>query len=314
MKSRIRWRLLALLWVWALCIFAIVDLFMNVDEFESVRPRSGLYRGMRVAAHKMVGEPIRRQAPTRIVWAARPSTAAGIAEELAAVRELKSLSGLRAVAATAEDARVRIVALKCMTKRFGPQARGALVEAAHRDDETYKVRKQAARLIGRTGRDAEAELDAILTAELPAAVRAGAVLGLGELRTSSGATRVLAFASDADPALRTASLKALPRMGGHECAQVLLGAAQSPHVRAATRAAVCRGLSWSRDANTANVLARVLTDPSNPPEVRAAAADSLGRIGQRQALEVVRAASSDPSPLVARQSLLASTRLARVPQ
>ncbi len=54
--------MLVLLWIWAICIFTVVDLFRNVDEFDGIRPRSKLYRGMRVAAHKMVGEPIRAEA------------------------------------------------------------------------------------------------------------------------------------------------------------------------------------------------------------------------------------------------------------
>ena len=45
-----RFRLLVLLWVWALLVFTVVDLFWNVREFDTVRPRAPLYRGMRIAA------------------------------------------------------------------------------------------------------------------------------------------------------------------------------------------------------------------------------------------------------------------------
>jgi len=58
LRKRIRPVLLVLLWVWALCIFLVVDLFFNVNEFDAVRPRSSLYTGTRLAAHKLVGEPI----------------------------------------------------------------------------------------------------------------------------------------------------------------------------------------------------------------------------------------------------------------
>ena len=56
MRKRVRPLLLVLLWVWAVCIFMILDLFLNIPEFDAVRPRASLYRGMRIAAHRMVGE------------------------------------------------------------------------------------------------------------------------------------------------------------------------------------------------------------------------------------------------------------------
>ena len=56
-RPRVRLTLLVLLWIWAACIFLTLDLFMNVREFDAVRPRARIYRGMRAAAHKMIGEP-----------------------------------------------------------------------------------------------------------------------------------------------------------------------------------------------------------------------------------------------------------------
>jgi len=58
-RRRIRPTLLVLLWVWALCVFTVVDLFWNVPEFDTVRPRSVAYQSMRYAAHDLVGEPYR---------------------------------------------------------------------------------------------------------------------------------------------------------------------------------------------------------------------------------------------------------------
>ena len=55
--SRVRWQLLALLWVWAVLMFAVVDFFWNVSEFDAVRPRAEVYRSMRYAGHKLVGVP-----------------------------------------------------------------------------------------------------------------------------------------------------------------------------------------------------------------------------------------------------------------
>ena len=56
-KRRVRPLLLILLLVWAVLVFMVIDLFLNVGEFDGVRPRARLYRGMRKAAHEMVGEP-----------------------------------------------------------------------------------------------------------------------------------------------------------------------------------------------------------------------------------------------------------------
>lgn len=67
-KGRIRPTLLILLWVWAGCVFVVVDLFRNVPELDRVRPQSKLYEGMRRAAHEIVGEPY--EAPAFVAGAA----------------------------------------------------------------------------------------------------------------------------------------------------------------------------------------------------------------------------------------------------
>ena len=56
-RPRVRLTLLVLLWIWAACIFLTLDLFLNVSEFDAVRPRAEIYRAMRYTAHAMVGEP-----------------------------------------------------------------------------------------------------------------------------------------------------------------------------------------------------------------------------------------------------------------
>jgi antitoxin component YwqK of YwqJK toxin-antitoxin module len=70
-RRRVRPLLLALLWVWALCVFATLDLFLNIREFDVIRPRAPLYQGMRRAAHDIVGEPY-EPAPAERVAAATP--------------------------------------------------------------------------------------------------------------------------------------------------------------------------------------------------------------------------------------------------
>ena len=55
-KSRTSWRLLVLLWIFGVCVFLVVDLFLNVAEFDEVRPDWQIYRATRFVAHDMVGE------------------------------------------------------------------------------------------------------------------------------------------------------------------------------------------------------------------------------------------------------------------
>ena len=55
-KNRISWRLLILLWIFGGCVFLVVDLFLNVAEFDDVRPDWQIYRATRFVAHDMVGE------------------------------------------------------------------------------------------------------------------------------------------------------------------------------------------------------------------------------------------------------------------
>jgi antitoxin component YwqK of YwqJK toxin-antitoxin module len=78
-RRRVRPVLLVLLWVWAILVFVVVDLFRNVPAFDRIRPEAKLYEGMRKAAHEMVGEPYRGplgdpRAPARAVATARNGT------------------------------------------------------------------------------------------------------------------------------------------------------------------------------------------------------------------------------------------------
>lgn len=75
-RRRIRPVLLVLLWVWAILVFVVVDLFRNVPAFDRIRPEARLYEGMRKAAHRMVGEPYR--GPLRV--ARDPATTAANAD------------------------------------------------------------------------------------------------------------------------------------------------------------------------------------------------------------------------------------------
>ena len=207
---------------------------------------------------------------------------------------------------------MRIVALRALAQRFGPEAQDTLLAVVRDEQEILKVCKQAARFLGRTGPTAEGDLERLLGSDLPLEVRAGAVLGLGELGSAFAAERLLALAGDGTSPFRTAALRAIARMSNPEAAPVLLRIAQDRGRKADTRTAACRGIAQSKESETVEVLTAILSDSSDRPEVRAAAADSLGRLGRREALVAVTAASYDSNPQVARQARIAKTRLDRV--
>ena len=72
-RRRVRPVLLGLLWIWAVCIFLVLDLFLNVAEFDGIRPRAKIYRSMRFVAHRMVGEPYRENDLFALIHAGGPT-------------------------------------------------------------------------------------------------------------------------------------------------------------------------------------------------------------------------------------------------
>ena len=193
-RKRIRATLLALLWVWAICIFLVLDLFLNVAEFDRVRPRAESYRAMRFVAHQMVGEPYREddefaaaaasEAAPRPVVTQEADPLAEVRVELATVRELqrrRTFDGLCKQATTAKHAIARIAAIRGLGNLFGARSREFLLERVHNEKEDDKVRAAAARYLSKTGDGARDLLGALARADLPDAVRTGAVHGLVKL-------------------------------------------------------------------------------------------------------------------------------------
>jgi hypothetical protein len=172
-KSRVRARLLILLWIWAATVFVVVDLFLDVDAFDGFRPRSSLYRGMRVAAHRMVGEPVAGRGTrywTQPVVATRAQRLRALLGELALVRELArehDHAQLHAYAVGGRFAQTRVAALRALTDVLGERARPALLAQARDADEVDYVRGEAAALIGRTGQGASDTLKALIQTDLP---------------------------------------------------------------------------------------------------------------------------------------------------
>ncbi len=147
-RIRVRPLLLVLLWIWAGCVALVLDLFLNVEELDAVRPRAPLYRAMRQVAHEMVGEPIldedvstartplarpaRMAARTGAPHEPRPDPAVpssrhpGGRPDARTPSGLKLFQGLLAAARREEDPARCAAALRSLAGMFGPQASSAL--------------------------------------------------------------------------------------------------------------------------------------------------------------------------------------------
>ena len=147
-RRRVRPVLLGLLWIWAVCIFLVLDLFLNVSEFDGIRPRAKIYRSMRFVAHRMVGEPYRENdlfalmyadGPTRPqarspapvltdlepVPAPRIRAVRGVLPDAESEAGQRLLARLDTVASQSEDPRKRAAAKRGIERFFGKQARDA---------------------------------------------------------------------------------------------------------------------------------------------------------------------------------------------
>lgn len=166
---RIRPLLLVLLWIWAGCIALVLDLFLDVPEFDEVRPRAPLYRAMRSVAHDMVGEPLPDEEPvTRTVqrrWQSPRAEAPAVAwrdDALLVARPgsrhpggkpdartpqgEKLRSDLIEAARSAGDPAERHAAVRSLARMFGRQADDALSGIAEDPAQPADVRDLAANL------------------------------------------------------------------------------------------------------------------------------------------------------------------------
>ena len=191
---RVRPLLLVLLWIWVVAVAVVVDMFWNVDEFDGIRPRARLYRGMRTAGHKMVGVPVEEEHHAVLRWRGRLLLEAKTPDDVRAIVTFCRQAGhsdapaLRKVALTAED----------------PLAVG-----------------NAMRALGRLRRVArDAELVALLGDER-SRVRHETVLALGASGDPSAVGALEPLLGDKDAPTRLLAIRALGEIGGAEATRLL---------------------------------------------------------------------------------------------
>lgn len=264
-----------------------------------------------MAAHEAKSE---RQA------AGRSASSRSLDGALAAVarhREERSLQSLAQLATDGRDPRVRIRALAALAEVFGAEALPILWAVIEDGAETDKVRREAARFLGRTGEDAGAELKRLLDLDLPPRVQGGAVLGMAESGTARGATRVYEIAAAPEHPMRLEASAALGRIVAPEAARQLVvlvtnqTAEPSGPLPEAALIAVCRSLGQSHVMEARLPLENFLQTETSAA-VRAAAAHALGMLGQKDAMEALVVARDDSGPGVAPAVQIALSRLSHV--
>ena len=192
----------------------------------------------------------------------------------------------------------------------------AITAVMHRRGITMAQQWRVTNALHRAGLDAEL-LDALASPD--ATTRAAAAKLCGALRLAEAVPWLSDLLGDEDEKVRDAAARALGRTGGRRAVDALIASADSfpamrlavdiahgasdidldgllrserrPH--AATVVAIACGLR--ADALRFPRLVAIARDPSNEPQVRAAACRALGMSGDRAAAGVLRNLSADPN-------------------
>jgi hypothetical protein len=185
--------LLALLWIWVVAVAVVIDLFWNVDEFDGIRPRSSLYRGMRVAGHKLVGVPV---------------------EEGVDAQMRRGLL-LRYVTTPQE---MRAVVTFCRHAKPADASRLRKVALASTDP---LVAGNAIRALGRLKMVAGDESILTLLADERPRVRQEVIVALGKSGWRGSVQRLAPLVRDSDQAVRLLAIQAIRELGGNEADALL---------------------------------------------------------------------------------------------
>jgi len=261
-------------------MFLVLDLFLEVEAFDRVRPRAPLRQGARIAAQEMVAVPIAADVPPEPRREPdRPVEPAGGGRFL------------RQVVST-------------------PAGRKILLDCLASPDRSACEKAEAARLLGSTGGDSLTLLVGLLQEDLATEVRRGVLLGIAATGHPRSVERVLGVAC-ASPEDRPAALQALGHMRAPGQRAVVRELVGDPRWEADVRSAACRALGEPSAVDNVDSLAAVLADPSAPCTTRVEAAYALMAIADRAALPFLEAARSDPVPEVARAAQRTHASLVR---
>ncbi|MHC4956272.1 MAG: HEAT repeat domain-containing protein [Planctomycetota bacterium] len=316
-RKRIRPALLVLLWFWAICIFFVLDLFLNVTELDAVRPRSRVYEGMREAAHELVGERYKRPAELESDGELRLVSPEQLRLDdlLASLAESPSADTARLVATLAssigpamrEESRDAIAELLFDIEPPELRASMGLALTVCKGDEAL-----ALYLLSRMDAvDAEHTLPALCTA-------------LGGMQAETVVPGLLVRLEDADGARRRAIIGALGGIGGEAAEQGLIDllgkeldhetrfavvqawpkdgvdrlAAEIDEVSPAARAAFVQILGRTRDEKFVPAVLDTLAKSKDNAVIRSSLR-ALGHLGDKAAVERLLEVRNEPNGVYA---------------
>lgn len=192
------------------------------------------------------------------------------------------------------DGNVRAAAVKAMIQVGDAAAIPFLTEQVASDDADVA---KAARtgLVGFAARDAEAPITGMLKSTNPK-VRAAAADIIAQRKMTQAIPQLVASASDADPAVATASIRAIGEIGGNADAAALIKILNSGTSIPATENALSALYTRSRDASVSTALSEAL--PNAPAPSKLALMRVMRRVGGPTALAAVRTAMTDANPEV----------------
>lgn len=213
-------------------------------------------------------------------------------------------------AAEAANPEARATALRLIGEL--KDVRGVPLAIARSKDPMPSVRGGAAAALGLLGKKEGLEaLTALVHDKIPA-VRSAAAVALGELETKDAVPVLKQALDDVDPGVRGAAVDSLLRMNEPfpdiepAIRKLMLG--QDPGPRSAVGKALARASGRNRQAALA-YLEQLIQDTL--PRPRIAAARSLGRIGDREYIPLLKSVLKDPDPAVQSTAAASLIRLLR---
>lgn len=190
------------------------------------------------------------------------------------------------------DERVRATARTALSRLDRTAVAWASLDILAGDDTPAKLQVIAA-LSDIAGRQASDVLARVLKEDPQEDCRAAAARRLRELNPAGAEPALVAAAADSSPAVRLEVARALGAVGGRNAVEALVGLLEDePAVTVEALGALAR----LRAVDALPAVAKCLESAS--AQVRAAAAETLGQLGDERFVEPLLAAFEDPDPRV----------------
>ena len=227
-----------------------------------------------------------------------PLARAAAVEILAKIKAPQTYAEAARMAVEDESPTVRERAVEALGRLRLIKAEEPLRQILQNEEEPYRIRAKAAWSLGAVyARNAAPDLIEALDSPHPD-LRAAAAAALGTVRAESASEPLakLAAARSEPEAVRIAAAAALGLIGGDAAADALYELL--PREIGAVRVAVLKAVGNARAEGAVSALILALESRSEPPDIRFAAAESLGQIGGERAAKALAERLIDPTERV----------------